>query len=264
MRHHPALGLALLSVLLITSCGGGASPSPSGAGPSGSPGAAGLDGRTFLSTAVDGRALVAGSRVRLSFRNGQIGATAGCNSMSGVYHLDGNRLVVSQLATTDMGCDQALMAQDAWVADLLNGSTITLDGDDLTLAKNGVRVTFLDRKTAEPDQPLIGTKWVVDTILTGDVASSVPAGSSASLTFSDGRVDVETGCNSGGGAVAISDDTIVFEPVVMTMRACAVELMALEQAVTAALTGTATYKIEANALTLTSGGHGLRLVAPTR
>jgi heat shock protein HslJ len=40
--------------------------------------------------------------------------------------------------------------------------------------------------------------------------------------------------------------------------------MALEQAVTAALTGTATYKIEANALTLTSGGHGLRLVAPTR
>ena len=266
MRHQSGFGLSLLSAILIASCGGGASPSPSapGPGPSGSPAAAGLEGRTFLSTAVDGRSLVAGSRITLNFRNGQVGASAGCNSMGGAYRLDGDRLVAPQLAMTDMGCAQALMTQDEWVADLLNGSTLTLDGNNLTLAKNGVRVTFLDREVAEPDQPLLGTRWVVDTIVSGGVASSVPAGATASLTFSDGRVDVETGCNSGGGKVSISDDTIVFVSLILTQRNCAADRMSLEEAVIAVLTGTATYKIDANILVLTAGGRGLRLVAPTR
>jgi heat shock protein HslJ len=145
MRHQPGFGLALLFALLIASCGGGASPSPSGPGPGGSPDPAGLEGRTFLSTAVDGRVLVAGSRITLSFRAGQIGASAGCNSMGGAYRLDGDRVVAPQLAISEIGCDQALMTQDEWIADLLNGSTLTLDGANLTLARNGVRVTFLDR-----------------------------------------------------------------------------------------------------------------------
>jgi heat shock protein HslJ len=184
--------------------------------------------------------------------------------MGGAYRLDGDRLVATQLATTDMACDQPLMAQDEWVADLLNGATITLDGDNLTLAKNGVRVTFLDRRTAEPDEPLLGTAWIVDTILSGDVASSVPVGARASLTFSAGRVDVETGCNTGSGKVTISNDSIVIDAMILTQRACDADRTALEQAVTATLTGTVGYRIEANALTLTNGGHGLRLVAPTR
>jgi heat shock protein HslJ len=64
--------------------------------------------------------------------------------------------------------------------------------------------------------------------------------------------------------VVISDATMAFEPIVLTKRGCAADLMALEQAVTAALTGTATYEIDADSLTITAGGHGLRLVAPTR
>jgi len=263
-HHHTGFGLALLAALVIASCSGGAAASPTAPGPSGSPGA-GLEGRTFLSTAVDGRVLVAGSRITLTFRDGHIGASAGCNSMGGAYHLDGDRLVTTQLITTDMACDQALMNQDQWVADLLNGATLTLDDDHLTLAKNGVRVTLLDRRTAEPDQPLAGTRWVVDTILGGDVASSVPAGVRATLIFDQGSVAVETGCNSGGGPATVSGGSIAFGPIVLTKRGCASDVMSLEQAVTATLTGTVAYEIQGNFLTITTGGgRGLRLVAPTR
>ncbi len=93
-----------------------------------------LDGRTFLSTKVDGPALVAGSVVRVTFRDGGVAVHAGCNSMSGSYRIDGDRLVVGQLATTEMACEPDLMAQDQWVAGLLNGATIALDGNTLTLA----------------------------------------------------------------------------------------------------------------------------------
>ncbi len=261
MRHQPAFAFALVSAVLLASCGGGASPSSSGPAPGGSGLVGGLEGRTFLSTAVDGRVLVAGSRIRLSFKNGQIGASAGCNSMGGTYRIDAGRLVITQLSTTDLGCAQALMTQDAWVADLLNGATLTLDGNTLTLAKNGVRLTLLDRTVADPDRPLLATRWVVDGILSGNMASSVPAGVVAALTFSDGRVDVETGCNSGSGTATIADGSITFAAISLTRKGCPPEIMGLEQAVTAVLSGAATYTIAADSLTLMAGAHGLTLRA---
>jgi heat shock protein HslJ len=261
MRHHPAFALALLSTVLLASCGGGASPSSSGPAPGGSAGAGGLEARTFLSTAVDGRVLVAGSRIRLSFRNGQVSASGGCNSMGGAYHLDGNRLVTDQLITTDMACAQALMTQDQWVAALLNGATLSLDGNSLTMSGNGVRVTLLDRVVADPDRPLIGTRWVIDGLLAGNTASSIPFGATAALTFSDGRVDVETGCNTGGGTALVAGGSITFGTLTLTKRACAAEIAGLEQAIVQTLTGTVAYTIDADIMALTARGAGLSLHA---
>ena len=186
------LTLALASAVLLGACGGGGSATP---GPTGQ----GLEGRTFLSTGAQGRALVAGSTVRLAFQDGQVSASAGCNSMGGPYRIDGDRLVAGQLATTEMACDPALMEQDRWLADLLGGATIALDGDTLDAHQGDHRLTLLDREVADPDRPLLGTRWVVDGLISGDAVSSVPAGVIAALTFSDGRVDVEAGCNTGGG-----------------------------------------------------------------
>ncbi len=261
MRHHLAFALALLSTVLLASCGGGASPSSSSRAPGGSAGASGLEGRTFFSTAIDGRVLVTGSRIRLSFINGEVGAIAGCNSMGGPYRLDAGRILAPQLATTDMGCAQALMTQDQWVADLLNGAAFALDGNSLTLARNGVRVTFLDREVADPDRPLLGTRWVVVSVISGDAASSLPIGAVAALTFSAGRVDVETGCNSGSGTATTTDRSITFAAIGLTKRGCPPEVMRLEQAVSAVLSGAATYAIEADSLTLMAGRRGLTLRA---
>ena len=262
MRHLRALTLVVLTALLLGACGAGSRPT-TGPTPS-APAVNGVEGRTFLSTTVDGRVLVVGSRIRLSFMNGQVGASAGCNSMGGPYKVDGGRLVTTQLITTDMGCAPALMTQDQWVADLLNGAALTLDGNTLTLAKDGVRLTLLDRKVADPDRPLLGNRWVVDGVLSGDTATSVPSGVTASITFSDGRVDVETGCNSGTATATIADGSITFSDLSLTKKGCPPDIAALEQAVVNVLKGTASYTIEADALALRSGAFGLTLRAPSR
>jgi len=253
----------MAAALLVGACGGGSSASPqapASPAPGGSP-RAGLDDRTFLSTAIEGRALVAGSRVRLSFQGDRLGASAGCNSMSGSYAIDGGRLVARQLATTEMGCEAPLMEQDQWLGSLLDGATITLDGDTLSLAKDGVRLTLLDREVADPDRPLIGTRWILDGLISGGSVSSVAAGVTAVLTFSNGRVDVEAGCNTGGGTVEIADGLITFGPIALTKMACVAEMMAVERAVTGALSGQVRYTIQAGALTLDAGGKGLTLRA---
>lgn len=42
-----------------------------------------MEGRTYASTEVRGFELVAGTVVTLTFAGGQLGASAGCNAMSG-------------------------------------------------------------------------------------------------------------------------------------------------------------------------------------
>jgi heat shock protein HslJ len=205
--------------------------------------------------------MAAATQVRLSFRDGQVSASAGCNSMSGTYRIDGDRLRTTSLATTEMACDPPRMEQDAWLASLLDGATVGLDGNTLTLAREGVRLTLLDRRVADPDRPLALTRWVVDAIVTGDAVSSLPVGVVAALTFSADGVAVETGCNTGGTSVTVSDVTITFGPLSLTKRGCAGGAMAVEQAVTAVLSGEVGYAIEAGTLTLDAGAAGLVLRA---
>jgi heat shock protein HslJ len=204
---------------------------------------------------------VAGSRVRLTFDGGTVGAQAGCNSMGGPYVLDGGTLRAPQLATTEMACDAALMAQDQWLAGMLNGAAATLDGDTLTLAKDGVTLTLVDREVADPDRDLEGTRWVVEGLVTGDVVSSVPFGAQAALTFTDGEVAVETGCNTGRGPAEIVEGTISVGSIGLTAKACPEPAMALEQAVLAVLGSPVAFDIEADVLTLVGGGIGLILRA---
>lgn len=255
MHHRTPVILALVSAILLGACGSGGASGPPG------PTDGGVEGRTFLSTGLEGRPLVAGSTVRLTFQNGGVSANAGCNSMGGPYRIEGDRLIADELATTEMACDPALMEQDRWLADLLGGATITLDGDTLTMENGTVRLTLVDREVADPDRPLIGTRWLVDGLISGGAVSSVPAGVIAALTFSDGRVEVEAGCNTGGGTATVTDTTIGFGPIGLTKMACAPEAMVVEGAVVAVLSGTVEYTIEAGALTLTAGGIGLMLRA---
>jgi len=261
MTPRPILALLVIASITAGACSSAGSGT---AGPSAStdltdPTA--LDGRVFLSTKVDGPALVAGSVIRLAFEGGNISVHAGCNSMSGTYSIDGDRLVVGALATTEMACEPALMEQDGWVANLLTAATISLSGDTLTLGLSGVRLTLVDRAVVDPDRPLVGTTWLLDGIVAGGAVSSISQGVQASLSFSDHRVDVMAGCNAGGGAVEISTSELSFGAMALTKKGCEPDAMAVEQAVSAVLTGRVTYRIEADVLTIDAGDRGLILRA---
>jgi len=243
--------VAIVATVSACSAVGGGSPSP----------AAQLDGRTFLSTSVTGRDLVPGTTVRLSFKDGQLGIEAGCNHMSEPYSVDDGRVRIGSMMTTDMGCDPMLMDQDTWVGQFVGGSTVALDANALTLTNGGVTMKLTDRVLADPDRPLVGTRWVVDGIVSGDAVSSLPAGVVAGLTFEPDRVAVETGCNSGGGSVTIEATTFTVGPLALTKKACVPETAAVESAVVATLSGKVAYTIVADRLTLTNGTSGLTLQA---
>jgi heat shock protein HslJ len=260
--HAPRLlGAVGLSALLVGACAGaGSSPDSQRLGRAATT-SADLDGRTFLGIDAVGRTLVPGSQVHLSFVDDQLSAQAGCNTMGGAYRIDGDRLAAGPLSTTEMACEPALMDQDRWLAELLGGAAVTLSGDTLTLADGGVALVLQDREVVDPDRPLLGTRWVVDGLVSGDAVGSVPGGVTAALTFRDGRVDVEAGCNTGGGGYAIDGAVITFEPLMTTMMACESPAMDVERAVLTVLAGPVAVDIEADTLRLSTGALGLLLRA---
>lgn len=251
MNRSIALLVAGLALAGCSTAGSPASPSA----------AASLEGRIFLSTSVTGRDLVPGTTVRLAFKEGRLGINAGCNQIGGAYSVTDGRLQLGSMMSTEMGCDQALMAQDGWVSSFLGGATVGLAGDSLTLGNGGVTMNLSDRRVADPDRPLVGTRWVIDGIISGDATSSSPMGVTAALTFTDDRLALEAGCNTGGGPVTVDSSTFTVGPLALTKKACAPETAGVESAVVATLNGTVGYTIEADRLTLTNGSSGLMLRA---
>ena len=246
------VGLLAAAMVVAAACSVAGAPSPS---------AVAIDGRTFLSTRVQGHDLVAGSTVRLTFKDGQLGISAGCNHIGGPYTVVDGRLTTGQMAMTDMGCDAPLMAQDAWVSSFVGGATITLAGGTLTLKNGDVSMTLTDRVVADPDRPLEGTRWVLDGIVSGDAVSSVPAGVTASLTISGGQLHVETGCNTGDASITVTKTTLTIGPMALTKKACPPDATSVQTAVTRVLSGQVAYTIEADTLTVSSDGAGLTLHA---
>jgi len=231
------------------------------------PAGSALDGRTFLSTGVtvDGEPfdLVEDTRIQLTFGpDGQIGASAGCNSIGGTYRIDGTALVFEGGGMTEMGCDPERHAQDDWLSELLGSRpAITLAGNDLTVPAGTPVVKLVEREVALPDLGLIGPLWTVDSIITGDAVASI-GGATATLRFNaDGIVDIASGCNTGWGTYDVDGDTIAFSDIVTTDMACAGPADALERAVLGVLgAGTLSATIDAERLTLTDGTDGLSLI----
>jgi heat shock protein HslJ len=257
MRFRPIV-LPFLAAALLGACSATASGSPqaSAQAPTAQPSAsssAALDGRTFVSTGVNGHDLVAKSTVTLTFKDGQISANAGCNTMSGAYTIgaDGT-LGLGSMAATAMGCPAAQMAQDQWLAQFLPGSTVKLDGDTLTLTKDNVSLTLVDQTTT--NLPLENTTWVVTGLVSNSAVSTVPQGVKASLVFSGGQVAVDTGCNTGGGPATFTDTTITFGAIALSKKACPADATQVEQLVVSVLDGAQPYAITAD--TLKIGGNG--------
>ena len=91
-----------------------------------------------------------------------------------------------------------------------------------------------------------GPTWVVDTLLEGDLATSIPAGVDApTLLFEAGTLSVNTGCNTGRGSYTVDGETVTFGPIGLTRMACTdPAASAIEPHVMAVLEGTATVAIE--------------------
>ncbi|HEX5465726.1 MAG TPA: META domain-containing protein [Candidatus Limnocylindrales bacterium] len=296
-RHPGPVRAALVSLvplavaLVLTACsglaGGPGVGSPSGSGgslpghfsgrPIISPTAHPVPaGGTYLSIGVEvdgtAKALVSGTTISLTFSDDTVRASAGCNTFGASYRLDGQKLVVSGGASTAMGCDGPRMDQDVWFFDFLQAGPTLSWPDVKHLALTGSSrsggstvIRLADRELVEPDQPLTGRTWVLDGLVSGQTASSVPSGVKASIDFkTDGTFDFDSGCNAGGGrfvATGASGDSgsLAFSGILSTTIACREPQALVEGAFRAVVrTGTTvSYTIQGSRLRLAAGDQEL-------
>lgn len=144
MGRLTALLLAL--ALLVTACGDDGGDDDVAAGGDSAVTFEDLVGRSYESTSVTGQELVDGSVVTLTFIDGRLSANAGCNTQNGDAAIEDGALVVGQLASTMMGCEDALMAQDQWLAGFLEaGPQVTLADGTLTLTTDDVTMELAEQ-----------------------------------------------------------------------------------------------------------------------
>jgi heat shock protein HslJ len=249
-----AKGLALVAVVSMgVACGDG----------TGSSLRARLQNRGFVSESVEGRTLVAGTRLSISFTDTGVSAVGGCNSFFADFELRGDTLVIGTLGQTGLGCLQpGVMEQEGWYVTLLgSGPTLALDEPRLVMTAPGTKVTFLDRKIVFPDKPLVGTSWVGDGTSNGMVTTVETGSENVTLLLgSDGKIAVDTSCQKGAGAFTSDATSISFGGITYDGAACATAtFQRTSDAVRGVLDGSrVTYKISESALTVTSAdGHAL-------
>lgn len=224
-----------------------------------------LQGRTFLLRSSAGFQPVLGTTVRLGFSAQEVSFNAGCNSYSGPYQLAGDVLTLSGMGGTEMGCDGPRHQQDSWLATFLTSKPrLTLQGNDLTLQDATATLVFLDREIADPDRPLVGTPWVVDTYLSGGGASGSLMGKQPSFVLgTDGLIQVDTTCNTGSGAFLHDGAQLTLSGMTYTDKPCeGMQAVADQKLRTVLGDGVLSVEIEAARLTLMRGDTGVGASGP--
>jgi heat shock protein HslJ len=173
-----------------------------------------LDGREFLLDTAEGYEPVERTRIEVDFDGKQLSAYAGCNRIEGPFRVRDERLVSDELSQTEVGCEPALHTQDDWLAAFLSSRPrISLDGHELTLRGDEATLHFRDREVADPDRPLQGTLWSIDSYSEGETLLSFGSRHPA-LTFrDDGKVHVfypDTECKLAHGSYTVQGERITF------------------------------------------------------
>ncbi len=260
MRIRATLTLAFVFLFVITGCGGEDKPATTSPPASAPANVSSLDGKTYVSTSVTGRTLVPDTRVTATFTDGVLSLNAGCNTLGGAYRVDQEQLVAAQLGGTEMGCDTPRHEQDAWLAQLFSSKpALSIADDTITVTSATASLTLRDRAVVRPDKPLVGTTWIVDTIINGETAASAPAGVMATILLpNETRIEVYDGCNRTSGAVDVGASSLTLVDLPAPVRANCRVASALDYA--AVLEGRVDFEIDGDRLTLTGpagAGFGL-------
>ena len=243
--------LVLAAVLLVAGCAERARPST----------VAEVVGAWFLAEgSADGEPLPqpAGARATLDVAADTLGGRSFCNHYSSTYRLDGDALVIDGLGGTEMACEPDVMAAEtAYLSALGRADTVAHDGDDLVLTGDGVRLRFSPVPPV-PDRSLPGTRWVLETLVEGEVASSTLGEPAVLLLDSDRRATASTGCRSVTGTWLVEGESLVIDDLLGNAAMCPPDLTRQDAHVQAVLQSGPTLYIEKDRLTLTGDdGRGL-------
>jgi len=187
-----------------------------------------------------------------------VSGIAACNHYGGTITRNGGSIAFGAMSMTEMACspESAMTLEAAYHAALADVTTATIDGDTLVLSGAGTRLTF----AFEPPPPtaeLLGTTWLLDSLITGDAASSV-AGKPTLQLRADGTVSGSTGCRSFEGTWTEHGARLDFPELTVTDQACTPALVDQDDHVLSVLGDGFTAAIDGPTLTVSDpDGNGL-------
>jgi heat shock protein HslJ len=241
----------LLTVLLLAGCAaatGGGSPALDVAG----------DWQLVSGTTTAGPLPQPdGGLATLTFDDGEAGGQSFCNHWFSTYTLDGDALRFDGIGGTEMACEPEIMAAETAYATALGAVTrIARDGDALVLTGDGVELRF-GLVPPVPPSELVGTAWVLESLIDGETASSVLAGSTLRLQ-EDGTFTATTACTTLSGRWQPTGDRVMFPEASGESRDCPPEAAGQEAHESAVLGSGFSVSIEEDRLTaLGDDGRGL-------
>jgi heat shock protein HslJ len=203
-----------------------------------------LEAASFVSTSVEGRELLPGTEVWLSFDEDTLAVSGGCNTSFGASTLDDGTLGwESDPASTMIACSEEEAEQDAWVSDLLaTGVAATTDGADPHLASEDVRL-LLEREPPVALETLLGRTWSVVGTLTDGTTSRLPSRvrTPRLVVGEDGLARLDTGCNTGRTRVQVDRVSVSFAPPTVTRVRCREPDRTIERIVLSVVDGRSDY-----------------------
>jgi heat shock protein HslJ len=218
--------------------------------------AAAIEGRAWQLAQLRGqpdRALAAlKSPVTARFVAGRLQGFGGCNRLSGAYELQGDQVKLEAIASTMVMCEPAVMTVENAFRKTLTGTLrVAIDGDRLTLTpleSDQPALVF----TAAPLPRLDGIAWKVTGYNNGRQAVVSPLkDTTLTLTFKDGTVSGNAGCNTFRASYTRDGDKLTIGPAVATRKACSGKgVMQQEQEFLAALATTTRWAIDRGMLDL--------------
>ena len=94
--HAKQIATLTLAVVVLLSLGACGLVGPSAGDP--------LDGTSWVLKAYGGASLIPGTEITLTFEEGQVRGSSGCNTYGGSYGVDGDKITMSDLFMTEMAC----------------------------------------------------------------------------------------------------------------------------------------------------------------
>lgn len=240
---------ALAAASIVAACSSGASDSP--------PPALGVVGQwELVEGTIDGDPfpVVDGFRITLNVEpEGTLGGRAACNGYGADYVADGEDLLVDEISSTAMACRADVMeAEQAFMRFLASPLGYERIDDRLVLRSDRTELSF-EAVTPVPTEELVGTEWVLTSLVAGDAVSSA-IGTATLLLTERGTVVGSTGCRALEGEYVVNADQVLFTTFSAIGR-CPQALVDQDGVVVTVLGDGFRVEIDGSQLTVTSSGN---------
>lgn len=254
--RRPAAALAALALAASAGCGGAGTTVATGGSPD-------LAGTWHLVSGQDAEGTLdppAGREVTLVVKGADASGTSACNLYGATVAVEGRSVSFGRIGGTEMACEpQVMELERRYLAGLQSVTTAARAGDAVTLTGPDVVLDFELDATVD-DAALVGTPWLLESLIDGEsVSSTVPGGSL--LLRENGTFVASTGCGDLLGAFRVHDGAVtvsgfVDEPA--PAKPCSEQVMAQREHMVDVLRDGFEAQVEGRRLTLT-GPAGLGL-----